>query len=114
MYGCASRHPSRLVLGLACCIRRPLECGKAQCAARPASRKCSTSTPKPLAHAEQPCTFVHCCMRAVLPSASHHTLPDPPHPHPQAERPGKFILAAAMGFMVNSLAYIVIQVRTLA
>lgn len=28
---------------------------------------------------------------------------------PQAERPGKFVLAAAMGFMVNSLAYIVIQ-----
>ena len=37
-----------------------------------------------------------------------------PAPQPlraQAEWPGKFMLAAAMGFMVNSLAYIVIQAR---
>ncbi len=45
-----------------------------------------------------------------LPACSPYLAPLPPF-YVQAERPGKFMLAAAMGFMVNSLAYIVIQVR---
>lgn len=65
---------------------RPLRCDRCKCILLSATARAAAA---------------HYCVFTALP---------PPRRAPvQAEWPGKFLLAAAMGFMVNSLAYIVIQ-----